>query len=170
MTSMTERTGRKRTAYSLIIGVILLTVPCYLLGIGLLWIARPNVIGSIVPTEAPAIATLPPPISPTQALLATPTQFTPPTAPMTAPAATLKPGVTRTATQPATATPQPTLTFTPSPTAPPTDTATPIPFVTDTPPPPPPPTDTATATALPLPTDTLAPPTLLPLITDTPAP
>ncbi|MCX6019311.1 MAG: hypothetical protein NTZ50_12580 [Chloroflexi bacterium] len=37
----TERRGRRSVAVSVFVGIILLTIPCYLLGFGLLWIARP---------------------------------------------------------------------------------------------------------------------------------
>ena len=37
----TERSGRRSVAVSVLVGIVLLTIPCYLLGFGLLWIARP---------------------------------------------------------------------------------------------------------------------------------
>lgn len=153
LTERGERTGRRRTAYSLILGVILLTIPCYLLGFALLWIARPNQSGFQLPTATVA-ATIPS-VATQAPLPATPTQFNPAQASATSPAAPTQTAAARTATpEPATATALPTIT----PTAPPSPTAT------ETATPPLPPTDTATP--IPLPTDTLAP--LVPLVTDTP--
>ena len=41
MTKFTQRYSRHRVTATVLIAIILLTIPCYLLGLGLLWIARP---------------------------------------------------------------------------------------------------------------------------------
>lgn len=41
MTRLTQRYSRRRVTATVLIAIILLTIPCYLLGFGLLWIARP---------------------------------------------------------------------------------------------------------------------------------
>lgn len=145
MTNLSDRVGRRRAAYSLIIGVILLASVCYVLGFALLWIARPGGPG-VAPSTAP-VATLAPPNTAAPAVLpSTPTQFVPVVMTVTKPGATALPA---SATAPApvtivpatpTMTPPPTVTFTPSP--PPTVTATPIPFPPTDTPVPFPPTDT----------------------------
>jgi hypothetical protein len=164
MDTISSRIGRRRTAYSLLIGIILLTVPCYLLGFGLLWIARPsnaqNPFVQPTATFAAVIATS------TQNLVATPTQFVPMTA-TTQTTATNQPTKPPTATLPPTSTPSPTASATLPP--PPTETPTPIPLLTDTPAPTVPPLPSDTPLPLPTLTDTVPAPTDTPTIpTDTP--
>jgi len=40
MTRFTQRYSRRRITATVLIGIVLLTIPCYLLGFGLLWIAN----------------------------------------------------------------------------------------------------------------------------------
>ncbi|WP_206156739.1 hypothetical protein [Candidatus Roseilinea sp. NK_OTU-006] len=151
---------RNRVAYSVLIGIILLTIPCYLLGFAALVILqRPDQDLLAAPTASPAQPLAETrPATPTLADL--PTQFAPPTiTPIS------MPSPTRVLPIP-THTPLPTETPTATPTETPTATPTATPTHT--------PTATATATLVP-PTDTPLPtdtpiPTLIPTPTDTPTP
>ncbi len=145
---------RNRVAYSVLIGIILLTIPCYLLGFAALVILqRPNQNPLVASTASPAQqATETRPATPTLADL--PTQFVPPTITPTG-----LPSPTRglpTPTHTPTPTETPTATPTHTPTATPTETPTTTPTLA-------PPTDT------PAPVDTPIP-TLTPTPTDTPTP
>ena len=154
--------SRRRTLVSILIGIILLTVPCYILGLGLLWI-RGEVpgLGGLVPestaTRPPATPILAPVTlqAPTATLgVVLPTSDGPATA-TDAPV----PGATR--TRRATTTPLPaTPTLPPSPTntQTPAATITPLPFITETP------TPSSTPTLPATPTDTPVP------VTNTPVP
>ncbi len=154
---------RNRAAYSVLIGIILLTIPCYLIGFAALFILqRPSAGANATPT--PTATGLPTLAFPTPTLgevfpgftppiiAPSPTRPTAPPTPNTSPVIIL-PTATPTATEP------------PTPTA--TETATPTATFTITP--------TPTPTETPLPTDTLTPdpptPTPIPTATDaTPAP
>ncbi len=144
MQRLSNRLSSRRTVYSVLIGIILLTIPCYVIGIAALLIAQPGQPGA-TPATLPAFATAvlqtftPSPTRP--ALLNTPTQFVPPS---------LTPSLTPTSSPspPPTAAPPPTATATATDTPTPTPTETLPPTVTDTPTPPP----TDTPTAIPEPT------------------
>lgn len=145
--------SRRRT-YAILIGIILLTLPCYLLGAGLLFVA-PESGGdgglgtpvappdtTVFPTNTNTPLPLPPtltsvptttPGTPTASptLPATPEQFETPTLPPTfTPTNTATPTPTLLPTFTPTFTPSPTLT--PLPSATPTATATPLPSATPT--------------------------------------
>lgn len=147
--------SRRRTAYSVLIGIILLTIPCYLIGFAALFILRqPDAPISAAATATPAIAQT---LAPTPTFGSLPTQFVPPTA---SPAATSPIPTAVVATAPVIDTPSPTPTYTPSPTFTPTleiplASPTPIPVVTvilpDTPTPSPFPTLFVTETPTPAP-------------------
>lgn len=141
-------TGRRRTTYSILLGIILLTLPCYLIGFGLLFITQPA--GNEQPTRTPAntaTALLPP--TPTLGAVL-PTDVGIPTRTNT-PA--------NTATRPPTQTPSVTPSYTPShtPTSSPTPvTVTPTPSNT-------PALASETLTPPPAETPTTGAPTLVPL-------
>jgi hypothetical protein len=147
MTRLTERYSRRRATATVLVGIILLTIPCYLLGFGLLWIAQPvattddgrqtTVVPTAVPTTDDGRRTIVPTTDDGRRTTVVPTAAVPPTA---------------------------------VPTAEPSSTATPEPTATDLPPTePPPPTETATEVVV-VPLET-ATPELLPIEpTMTPAP
>ena len=151
--------SRRRTLVSILIGIVLLTVPCYILGLSLLWIRGelPGV-GGLTPERTPTR----PPVA-TQAtpqvtlVVATPTLGA--VLPTQNSPATAEPVATRTRRPTATRT-EPTSTLPPSPTS--TQTAvpsiTPLPLITETS------TPSATLTLPATPTNTPSP------ITDTPLP
>lgn len=116
---MQTKVARRRTGYSVLIGIILLTIPCYLIGFAALFILqRPGlpVLGVATPTPQ----TQPTQTSaPTPTLGEIPTQFVPPTVAPTQPLDTTTP----LASPAATATLFPTL-------APATPTPTAVPIVT----------------------------------------
>jgi len=161
---------RNRAAYSVLIGIILLTIPCYLIGFAALFILQRPGAGT---TPTPTATGLPTLAFPTPTLGEVLPGFTPPvvtapspTQPVVPPTPNPPPGIipptaTETATPTATAPPTSTATETATPTATPTPTATE--------------TATPTPTETPLPTDTPTPdlstPTPVPTATDaTPAP
>ena len=155
---------RNRVAYSVLIGIILLTVPCYLIGFAALFILqRPDQNPVLSPTATPA-AQATQTRAPTPTLAELPTQFVPPTpsatAPLTAsPVSTQLPSVptaTETPTVPALVT------------LPPPPTETPASTATDTPQPSA--TLTGTATDTPQPSATVPTDTPEPTLTDTPSP
>ena len=146
--------SRRRT-YAILIGIILLTLPCYVLGAGLLYIAPEsggdsNLETPVVPpdlTVFPTNTATPLPLPPTLTAVPTTTPGTPtasPTLPPT-PEQFETPTVPPTFTPPNPATPTPTLipTFTPTVTPSPTLTATPSATPTATLPPTATPTNTA---------------------------
>jgi hypothetical protein len=141
-TQSTQASRRRSPAYSVLIGVILLTIPCYLIGFAALFILQRTPVVNPSPTAAPS-ATVVQTMAPTATLGDLPTQFVP---------ATAQPTVLQlTSTAP---TSTPTFTFTP---LGPTTTPTLIPtlFVatpTPTPSPSPAPTLDFTETPVPLPT------------------
>lgn len=183
MQNLNNLLARRRARYSVLIGIILLTLPCYIIGAIALAIAPKDHApqATVAPTATFLIlSTINSPATsyPTVILVDTPTQFIPPSAtvrrantatftPM--PTGTLPPTAVSSST--ATATLPPTLTNTPPtpPTATPTDTATPErPTDTSTPSPTPaPPTPTATPTHTPTPTPSHTP---TPAKTPLPAP
>lgn len=112
---MQTKAARRRTGYSVLIGIILLTIPCYLIGFGALYILqRPGqpVLGVSTPTPQPTLTS-----APTPTLGELPTQFVPPTI------APPQPSATATNIQPPSATATLFPTFEP---ATPTPTAVPI--------------------------------------------
>ena len=147
-TQSTQSARRRNPAYGVLIGIILLTIPCYLIGFAALYILQRNVPGLPTPqvTVAPSATTLNAPTATLGALL--PTEFMPPSATSAVPTVsspTLTPPPTLFGTlPPATViTLAPTMTETPTPSATPTldiptSTPTPVPFI---------PVDTPTATA-----------------------
>lgn len=144
---MPSRAPRNRTAYSLLIGIILLASIGYVCGFVALWI-RPETVTEV--TNPRPTATSVAVLQPTGTLGTLPTQFVPP-----------QPTATQQATPTLAASPTkipatPTVTTTPTLPPLPTNTLTPIPIPTDTlvPTVAPLPTDTATA---PVPTDTATP-------------
>jgi len=145
---------RKRTLYGLLLTAILVTLPCYCLGLALLSTA-PDPAGIQFPTATPFMWTPSPTASPPHTATVTP--FVLPDTPT--PTGTLLPTPTQYFPTPV---PRDTATFTPEPT--PTSTATPT--VTPTP------TDTATPTITPTPTDTgtptITPTATIVVATDTP--
>jgi len=167
---------RNRAAYSVLIGIILLTIPCYLIGFAALFILQRPSAGAGA-TLTPTARGLPTLAFPTPTLGEVSLGFTPPviaTSPMwpTIPPTPNKPPVT--IPRPAKPTATATETATPTATASPTPTATETATLTATF------TNTPTSTE-PLPTDVSAPaathtpdssaPTLVPTATDvTPAP
>lgn len=144
MQQLSNRLSSRRTVYSILIGVILLTIPCYVIGIAALLIAQPGQAdrSTTTPTAtllAPLLQTFTP-LPPTPTFGEIPTQFVPPT---------VTPRPSDTPTPPPTATPEPPPTYTPSPsptvTLPPTVTDTPTPEPTETP------TEAPTETPTPIP-------------------
>ncbi|MBX7212449.1 MAG: hypothetical protein K1X39_00415 [Thermoflexales bacterium] len=133
MGSFSRLVGRRRTAYSVLLGILALMVPCYVLGFALLALVTPVGGG---PGPVPTMTFLPPtapPTAPTPTLGAVlPTVFALPTLTI-APTATrtLTPPPSATATQTATASATPSQTATASST--PTRTPTPTPTQTATP-------------------------------------
>jgi hypothetical protein len=114
---MQTKAARRRTGYSVLIGIILLTIPCYLIGFAALFILqRPGqtVIGAATSTPQPTLTN-----APTPTLGELPTQFVPPTVAPTQPVVATTPPASPTAT----ATLFPTL-------APATPTPTAVPIVT----------------------------------------
>ncbi|HEY84730.1 MAG TPA: hypothetical protein G4N96_06425 [Chloroflexi bacterium] len=141
---------QKRATYGLLLGVILLTIPCYCLGFMLLAASpeqnskQPSATAPLVWTPRPTNSPIPNPTftpyaaQPTNTLQPTPTQFFPTVVlPSPTPTFTVTPQPSPTATNiPAsTVTPLPTNTASPTVTAttPPTDTPTPTPTFTVTP-------------------------------------
>ncbi len=154
-----EAVNARLRTYKILVGIILLTLPCYCAGIlALTWrgpnqgsAATPTLLPTVtsqgLPGTTPGILTMLPsftPGPPTITLPATPTQFAPPSrTPSFTPTVTETPTSTSTPTITATPTHTPSVTSTLTPTVTSTATLTPIP-----------PTSTATHTALP-PTPTL---------------
>lgn len=190
MNWLTKLPEQKRTAYTLLLVIILLTLPCYCLGVSALLVApgrgsEDQSLFTSVPTttagasQSPEDTPLPsapvstpmasftPGPSPT-GLPATPTQWFPPTRTFTpipsetgTPTETATPTETGTPTETATATG--TTTSTPTPTA--TETGTPTPSPTPTF------TNTPTPSSTPTPTEEITPTyTDTPTPTDTPSP
>jgi hypothetical protein len=140
MTRLTERYSRRRATATVLVGIILLTIPCYLLGFGLLWIAQPVATTAVATTDGGRRTTAVPTADrrlPTAVSTAVPPAAVPPTA---------------------------------VPTAEPSSTATAEPTATDLPPTePPPPTETATEVVV-VPLETATPELLPIEPTMTPAP
>lgn len=180
----------RRFTYSVLIGIILLTLPCYCLGLIAYSIApdpddapplpevivTPTLLSTVqgVPATFTVIPTFPvfltdTPGAATATLPATPTQFRTPTiAPGVTPSITPTPSQTTTGTPTQTATPTVTVTgtATETATASPTATATETLAPTDTPTPAPTDTPTATPTETPTPGNT---PVII-VVTPTPTP
>ena len=170
----TEAVNARLRTYKILVGIILLTLPCYCAGfLALTWrvpdrnvTSTPTLMATVtnpaLPSVTAGILTLLPSFTagpPTKPLEATPTQFAPPSR---------TPSYTPTVTETPTTTATPTITTTPTPT--PSVTSTPVPTLTDTPTATlVPPSPTATTTPEPptfTPTATLPAPAL----TDTPTP
>ena len=155
---------RNRAAYSVLIGIILLTIPCYLIGFAALFILqRPSAGANATPT--PTAAGLPTLAFPTPTLGEVLPGFTPPVFVAPSPTRPTAPPAPNPSPVIILPTATPTATETPTPTA--TETATPTATFTNMP--------TPTPTETPLPTDTPTPdlstPTPVPTATDaTPAP
>ncbi len=178
MNWLTKLPEQKRTAYTLLLVIILLTLPCYCLGVSALLVApgrgsegqsrftsvpTTTTGASLSPEDTPLpsapvptpMASFTPGPSPT-GLPATPTQWFPPTRTFTPiPSETGTPTETATATETATPTGTATATGTTTPTA--TETGTPSPTPTPTPTATPTEEITPTYTDTPTPTDTPSP-------------
>ncbi|HQW37018.1 MAG TPA: hypothetical protein PLJ62_11515 [Thermoflexales bacterium] len=141
---------RRRTTYSVLIGIILLTLPCYLIGFGLLFITQPA--GNEQPTPTRPASTATALLAPSATLGAVlPTDVNIPTRTV-APLPTRTPVPTNTpSSTPTIVTPTFTFTFTP----------TPSPTVASSPTPTTPPQTEATQTPAPA-TPTTQSPTLIP--------
>ena len=152
---------RNRVAYSVLIGIILLTIPCYLVGFAALFILqRPGSEASASPT--PTSRGLPTLIFPTPTLGALLPGFTSPIV-MPSPVRPTLPPVSNPPTTTEVELPTAIATDTPTPIA--TDTATPLPTPTDIPSP------TPTETETPTPGPEVETPTPVPPATsETPAP
>lgn len=165
--------SRRRT-YAVLIGIILLTLPCYCAGITALTLApdpdAPPTLPAVLsptPTETATVVDIPgtltaiptatrftpTPLGPTPDQFLTPTVM-PTESPTETPTATPTTTLAPTATDTPTLTPMPTATFTSMPTATPTATATTEPTQTSTPVPTVEPTETATPTETPTETPT----------------
>lgn len=131
MQNTTSKGPRRRPAYSVLIGIILLTIPCYLIGFGALFILQQN--NPIAPAATATVAptsTQTLPATPTLGALL-PTQLAPPTitqpALPTATATAPLPTATATAVPIIEPSPSPSPTLTEVPTLIATEAPTPIP-------------------------------------------